>query len=103
MIFFSTWKAFSLNVIALNQTCVLTLYNQNLNLQTFLGKIRNHKIIKYQIKISCPGRSSMKLSFLDHWVLGASAIPFFIQAKLGFSGRAPVFKIYTNPVKLKQA
>ena len=90
-------------MIALNQTCVLTLYNQNLNLQTFLGKIRNHKIIKYQIKISCPGRSSMKLSFLDHWVLGASAIPFFIQAKLGFSGRAPVFKIYTNPVKLKQA
>ena len=28
---------------------------------------------------------------------------FFIQAKLGFSGRSPVFKIYTNPVKLKQA
>ena len=91
-------------MIALNQTCVLiTLYNQNLNLETFLRKIRNHKIIKYQIKKSCPGRSSMKLSFLDHWVLGASAIPFFIQAKLGFSGRAPVFKIYTNPVKLKQA
>ena len=45
--------------------------------------------------------SRYKVSSPTTWELGAGAIPFFIQTKLGFSGRAPVFKIYTNPIKLK--